>query len=116
MKKNPKTYLSLVLVILMGFTVWPSFSAYHKAGNGQTFTNVECIESYLDNIAGDTYCAKFKNNCDDDYKVYYEVTDGDKTIQEATSITVKAHSSNVSGTFHCSANAKIKIIKKEVIK
>lgn len=75
----------------------------------------ECIEASLENIAGDTYAIKFKNTCSDDYRVYYQVVDGDAVIEDTSTAIVHANSSNSSGTIHCSASARVKITKKEVV-
>lgn len=73
------------------------------------------ITGVMDGIGGDTYYAKFTNSGDDDYKVYYKITDGGKAIQEETSMVVKARSSNSNGPYHCSSNAAIDITKTEKI-
>ncbi|MFV5701739.1 hypothetical protein ACM55F_07680 [Flavobacterium sp. XS2P12] len=73
----------------------------------------ECIDVYLDNIAGDTYAIKFYNKCEISYIVYYQIVDMDKIIQETSSAVVKANSGNSSGTIHCSSEAFVKIIRKE---
>jgi hypothetical protein len=79
-----------------------------------SFLMEECtVKGWLENIAGDTYAIKFKNNCDTAYRLYYEVVDKGKIIQETSTTIVKAKSENSTGTIHCSSEAMIKIIKKE---
>ncbi len=70
-----------------------------------------CVQSWLENIAGDSYAIKFRNNCDNDLRVYYTVQDGNKVIQEESSVFVRKGSENVSGIIHCSGNANIEISK-----
>jgi len=75
----------------------------------------DCVTGVLDNIAGDTYAAKFTNSCDDSYRVYYQVIDGDKIIEDSSAV-VPAHGQKSNGTFHCSSSAYIKITKQEISK
>jgi hypothetical protein len=141
--KNSAFYFSAALISLLSILVNPSFSkstaiytsssVYSAQQKLTPFLYVidtssiaacrpdkvmdDCsVTGILDNIAGDTYAVKFTNTCDDDYRVYYQVIDGDKTIQDTSSAVVRAHSSNSSGTLHCSSNAYIKIIKREISK
>ena len=69
----------------------------------------ECITSALENLAGDTYYAKFFNSCDQACRVFYTIVDDGKVIQEETSIIVQGKSSNSNGPYHCSPNARINI-------
>lgn len=83
------------------------------------FSEDECITGSLDHIAGDTYAIRFFNKCESGYKVFYQVIDKDKfdkdkVIQETTSCYLRSKSGNSSGTIHCSPQAYIKIIRKEI--
>lgn len=77
------------------------------------FEDACSVEGYLDNIAGDTYAIKFTNRCDTTYKIYYQVMDKGKVIQDISSTVVKAKSGNSTGTIHCSPEAFVKITRKE---
>jgi len=70
-----------------------------------------CITTALENLAGDTYYAKFYNSCAQTYNVFYTITDGGTVIQEETSITVRGKSSNANGPYHCSPNARINVLR-----
>jgi len=83
--------------------------------NYQEIKMDNCIAGWLDNIAGDTYAIKLKNTCDEDYKVYYMIKDGDTIIQDTSQSVVRKNSENSSGTIHCKSSAKVVIIKKEAI-
>ena len=101
----------ILSLVLLPFS-FPANIFPEKMNN--TFLKEECTpEGYLDNIAGDTYAIKFNNKCDTAYKIYYQVIDKGKIIQETSTTVVKAKSGNATGTIHCSAQAFIKIIKKE---
>jgi hypothetical protein len=75
----------------------------------------ECVEGHLEDIAGDTHAEKFTNTRDDGYRISYQVIDGGAVIQDTATIVVAAHSTNVSGTIHCSPNASIQILSEEKI-
>ena len=73
------------------------------------------VTAVLENIAGDTYYAKFNNGSSDTYRVFYKITDGGKTVQDETSTVVRGNSSNSNGPYHCSPRAIITITKTERI-
>lgn len=73
----------------------------------------KCIKAYLENLFNDTHAIKFYNKCDTGYRVFYQVTDKGKIIQETSSVYVRANSGNSPGTIHCSPEAVVKIIRKE---
>lgn len=117
--KNSSFGILRAVICLAGILAIPILSPNRipdKPATIATVTADECITNYLDNIAGDTYAAKFKNGCGDTYRVYYQIIDGGKVIQDVTSTIVRAKSENSTGTYHCSANAYIKFIKKEAVK
>ena len=73
------------------------------------------ITGVMDNLSGDTYYAKFSNSTNDTFRVYYTIKDGDKVVQDETSIVVQGNSSNSNGPYHCSSSAVINITKTETL-
>jgi hypothetical protein len=137
--KNSAFYFSAALISLLSIPVKPSYSKNGAACTSVSFyagrerqapaqsiiktslfaphqfgtATDDCVTGVLDNIAGDTYAAKFTNTCDDTYRVYYQVIDGDKVIEDSSAV-VAAHGQKSNGTLHCSSNAYLKITKQEI--
>ena len=118
--KNAAFHFSVVFLSLLNIIPAPKNPASPESQAPLSWSDMRlslahynCISGSLDNISGNTYAIKFKNGCDDDYRVYYQVIDGGKVIMDTNSVIVRAHSENSSGTVQCSANSFVKIIKEE---
>jgi hypothetical protein len=96
---------------LLRFFSPTAFAEFSGTDYGTNPPPSKCITSFLDNLAGDTYFAKFSNSCDQAYNVFYMITDGGKVIQDETSLIVRGKSSNTNGPYHCSPNARINIVQ-----
>ncbi|HSY75116.1 MAG TPA: hypothetical protein VK810_06580 [Dongiaceae bacterium] len=112
----------ILLLALVFTTASNATSPANKIGATQAPLNLERLASsmipitgLMDNLSGDTYYAKFSNSSSDTYRVYYTIKDGDKMVQDETSMIVKGNSSNSNGPYHCSPSAILNITKTEKI-
>ena len=116
-KKLMKIFVSLLLLLALTSSTGVKANTEQNQLKLQRLATTEdkIITGVLDNIAGDTYYAKFTNSSSDTYRVYYKITDGDKTVQDQTSMVVQGNSSNSNGPYHCSSSAILSITKTEKI-